>query len=115
MDALTRLAYQERNKKGNIETGSWGDCRTALNRYIAFLEEKGVDNRIKDIQPSICKKIDNFINNYNPREYKKKELQNNIIKRRKTEGRYTGAVYYPIELIIKVFNNSQFRVCLYYQ
>lgn len=107
LDALTRLAYQERNKKGNVETGSWGDCRTALNRYIAFLEEEeGVDNCKKDIQQSICKKIDNFINNYNPRKYEKKELQDNIIKRRTTEGRYTGDVYYPIELIIKVFNKS---------
>lgn len=106
LDALTRLAYQERNKKGNVETGSWGDCRTALNRYIAFLEEKGVDNCIKDIQQSICIEINKFINNYNPREYDKIKLQDNIIKRRKTEGRYTGDVYYPIELIIKVFNNS---------
>ena len=106
LDALTRLAYQERNKKGKVETGSWGDCRTALNRYIAFLEEKGVGNCIEDFQQSICKKIDNFISNYNPREYAKKELQDNIIRRRTSEGRYTGNVYYPIELIIKVFNES---------
>ena len=102
--ALTRLAYQKGKNKKNSKTGTWSDCRTALNRYISFCQEEEIHGNVQKYDKEI--NIDKFTENWEPCTIEKKVLRNKILKRRKSEGRYTGDVYYPIELIIKIFHNS---------
>lgn len=103
LEVQRQVAYssKESQKKG-VQDSTFGDCRAALERYYEFVAEKFMRN----ITDDELKLVNGYIDKYNKKTYSKKELFRNIITRRQTEGRYSGEVFYPIELIIKIFSEK---------
>lgn len=107
LKAMRELSFDKRfsKKRTNIPENSYSDCRTALEKYYVFYKSKAnnscsnkaiIDQNAKDA-------IDDIINAYHKKEFTKEILYNIIRFRRRTEGRYTGVIYYPIEIIDTVF------------
>ena len=89
----------------------YADCRSALERYLEFYEDQLEEDSPSLNTPSKLNQqeenaIKLFIETYQKKEFTKTELYDNITFRRRTEGRYTGDVYYPIELIDTIFRNT---------
>jgi len=109
LDACRELAFdkKENETRTRIPNNSFNDCRTALERYIEFYCKHFQYNGKTKLCPLEEEAVKAFIDKYQKRSFSKKELYDNITFRRRTEGRYTGDVYYPIELIDTIFKNNR--------
>ncbi len=118
LDAMRELAFDKRWSKNrtNISENTYSDCRTALERYIEFY---GQSINSCSNNANICQNekdaIDGIINNFQKKEFTKKELYDIITFRRRTEGRYTGDIYYPIELIDTVLKKHSVNNKKYFE
>lgn len=113
LEAARELAFDKRFTKSRtkIKVEPYADCRSALERYLEFYEDQLEDDSPSLNTPSKLNQqeenaIKLFIETYQKKEFTKTELYDNITFRRRTEGRYTGDVYYPIELIDTIFRNT---------
>ena len=113
LEAARELAFDKRLTKSRtkIKVEPYADCRSALERYFEFYEDQLEDDSPSLNTPSKLNQqeenaIKLFIETYQKKEFTKTELYDNITFRRRTEGRYTGDVYYPIELIDTIFRNT---------
>ncbi len=117
LNAMRELAFDKRysQKRTNIPEESYSDCRTALEKYIEFYGQNinSVSGKVS-LDDNELAAIKDTIDTYNKKEFTRKELYDNIRFRRRTEGRYTGDIYYPIELIDTVFkyhHSEDTRTC----